>query len=161
MQTELWRRIKGWPYEVSNEGRVRRIDDKRVLKPRPDGGGYMQVALYRKGQRKSFQVHRLVLTFFDRPPVNDAEQGNHEDGDKNNNAWTNLSWMTPTQNAQHARRVLHRGARVPLALKEQIRAAKAEGKSRREIAQDLGILQRTVHGVVAGRRRENGKQASV
>jgi hypothetical protein len=151
MQTELWRRIKAWPYEVSNEGRVRRLKDKRVLKPRPDGGGYMQVALHNKGARKSFQISRLVLEYFDRSPVGD-EEGNHCNGDKSCNAWWNLEWLTPAQNATHAHRVLHRGARISIAIKQQILAAKAAGKTRREIAADMGILQRTVHTVVSGRQ---------
>jgi hypothetical protein len=152
MITELWRRVPGYKaYEVSNEGRIRRVKDKRVLKPRLDGGGYVQTALYEKKARKSFQVHRLVLSVFVSPPFQGA-QGNHIDGNKSNNAWWNLEWCTGSQNATHARQVLGRGARVPMAIKLQICAFKAAGKTRREIAVDMGILQRTVHGVVAGRQ---------
>lgn len=152
MITEIWRRVPGYKdYEVSNEGHVRRVKNKRVLKPRLDGGGYVQAALYNNKKRKSFQVHRLVLMVFVGAPFVGA-QGNHADGDKTNNAWWNLEWCTCQENNRHARKILGRGGRVPALTKERICALKMTGMTRRKIASEMGVLQRTVHHVVAGQQ---------
>ena len=47
-------------------------------------------------------MHRLVLLAHD--PIDNPEdyQGNHDDGDKSNNRFSNLEWTTPLENTHHA-----------------------------------------------------------
>lgn len=76
MTEEVWRPVVGWEgwYEVSSHGRVRSLDRERpnpltggvsvhtgrVIRPRVNRGGYLQVNLHRPGHRKTRPVHRLV-----------------------------------------------------------------------------------------------------
>lgn len=61
--------------------------------------GYMYV----RTSNKNLQVHRLVATAFVPNPHNKGYV-NHIDGDKTNNHYTNLGWVTCSENMQHAMR---------------------------------------------------------
>ena len=99
---EIWKPITGWEdlYAVSSLGRVKNIKRGKVRKIFPGTGGYWRVVLRRNGKQKNFSVHRLVaqefIGFSDKPEVN------HKDGDKNNNAVSNLEWTTHKENSDHA-----------------------------------------------------------
>lgn len=109
-----WRSVKGYEgiYEVSNDGRVRRIagwSNKNNGYRYPTGElkqnnvhGYMRVALYKKGVPTRYSVHRLVASAFLKNP-NNLPQVNHKDGNKGNNNVKNLEWVTQSQNMKHAR----------------------------------------------------------
>lgn len=105
---ETWKPVAiepfGSAYECSDLGNVRRIGKRRPLKPGMQSRGYMCVVLYvpdaKPKQPKSFTVHRIVATtFLDGPP---KPQINHKDGNKANNAVTNIEWVTAVENVQHA-----------------------------------------------------------
>lgn len=102
MTTEHWRDIPGYEgrYQVSNEGRVRNHGGW-ILARNKQNSGYFIVHLYKGARttRKPYLVHRLVLAAFVGPSEQDA---NHLDGDKANNALTNLEYVTREQNMQHA-----------------------------------------------------------
>lgn len=65
------------------------------------GVGYYVVTLSHGGLRKNKRVHRLLAEAFIPNPENKAHV-NHIDGDKRNNALTNLEWTTERENARHA-----------------------------------------------------------
>lgn len=104
---EEWRDIPGYEglYQVSDQGQVRRLagtakcKTTRILKASPRGG-YLSVSLCMNGKPKGIEVHRLVTWAFL------GKQGdwwvNHKDGDKRNNALSNLEYLTPGQNTKHA-----------------------------------------------------------
>lgn len=55
-----------------------------------------------KGKKKTFRVHRLVMmAFHPIQNMNDMEV-NHIDGNKQNNALSNLQWCTASENQLHA-----------------------------------------------------------
>ncbi len=60
---------------------------------------------YNDGHRQCVMVHRMVMeTFLDH--FNNTEniyEVNHMDGNKNNNSFNNLEWVTRQENLQHAR----------------------------------------------------------
>ena len=108
-QTEKWVGIDGWPYEVSDLGRVRRATPAPrtrpgfVLKQSEDGNGYLRVGLRRDGARlqKKFFVAVLVAEAFlgKRAP---GKTVNHINGRKPDNRAENLEWVTRSENQKHA-----------------------------------------------------------
>ncbi len=116
---EIWKDIKGYEglYQVSNLGRVKSLDKivksanqygaiftrkkkGKILKPFSTMSGYLQVTLYDE-ERKNFLIHRLVAKNFI-ANTKKLPEVNHIDGNKNNNMFTNLEWVTKLENQQHA-----------------------------------------------------------
>lgn len=106
---EVWKPVNGFEgyYEVSNHGRIRRIAGYqstykgRLLSLSPNSTGYPQITLSRPGKRKKMFVHRVVARAFLGPCPEGCEV-NHIDGDKANNFASNLEYVTPSENRQHA-----------------------------------------------------------
>lgn len=123
---EVWKEVKGFngKYMVSSYGNVvsvagttkvfperrrrhvRRYDAVILTKQLLKDKGYEIVSLvpYFETIGKTYYVHRLVAEAFvknDRPEV--ATQINHKDGDKANNHYSNLEWVTAGENIRHAR----------------------------------------------------------
>jgi hypothetical protein len=103
---ETWKDVAGYEglYQVSDQGNVRsrrrRGSSGGILKPKVDRNGYVQVELYRKGQRKNILVHRLVAETFIPNPLN-LPQVNHKDENPKNNAVDNLEWCTQKYNLNY------------------------------------------------------------
>lgn len=72
-----------------------------MLSPYDDGQGYRKFDVGPAAANKSLKVHRLVAELFI-PNFERKPQVNHIDGDKDNNAWTNLEWVTSQENIDHA-----------------------------------------------------------
>lgn len=88
-------------YIISDDGRIYSQITNRYLKPFKNRRGYCLVDINVDGKRYTRQLHRLVaLTFIDNP--NSLETVNHKDGNKENNAVSNLEWMTVLDNVRHA-----------------------------------------------------------
>lgn len=88
-------------YEVSDEGDVRNKRTRRELKSYKDKvTGYRSVALSRDGKRYDRLVHRLVAFAFVQNPEG-LPQVNHIDGDKDNNHFSNLEWVSDRGNKKH------------------------------------------------------------
>ena len=101
---EHWKVVEGTngALEVSDLGRVKsNLRDGRILKTQKDNKGYHRLRMTIKRERYAFKVHRLVAQAFIPNPDN-KPQVNHIDGNKDNNAASNLEWVTSMENAQHA-----------------------------------------------------------
>lgn len=87
-------------YSVTSDGRVWSHKRAKFLKACPNSRGYYVVTL--RGHGKSTKsVHRLVAdAFIDY--VDGKDQINHIDGDKSNNAVSNLEWCSSSENHRHA-----------------------------------------------------------
>lgn len=98
---EVWRPVARWPYEVSSAGRIRHVQTKRVRRITPHKSGYCIFTVGPSRKRVTLKVHRLVAAAFIGPcPL--GKEVNHKDGSKANNRWTNLEYVTPTENIRHS-----------------------------------------------------------
>src|SRR5512135_1832304 len=98
---ETWLAVVGWEgyYEVSDQGRIRRIylppsEGYRVLRPSFNRGGYPTIALSRPGQMVRRAVHVLVAAAFLGPRACGMEVC-HNDGNSANASLGNLRYDTP------------------------------------------------------------------
>lgn len=115
---EVWKDVQGYEdsYQVSNLGKVRSKDRYRnvcgggkrfvkgvIRKPSVCTNGYLEVLLYKDGQRKTVLLHRLVAkTFLDNPE--NLPEVNHKDEDITNCRVDNLEWCTSKYNANYGTR---------------------------------------------------------
>lgn len=104
---EIWKEIKNTNglYFVSNLGNVKKGNKSIKKTERKDG--YVKVRINYGDVIKHSFVHRLVALAFI-PNPNDLPQVNHIDGDKTNNAVTNLEWCTEKENQKHRIEILHK-----------------------------------------------------
>lgn len=109
---EIWKSAKDYEdiYQVSNLGRVRRINNKKrgvagkALAPKSMGKGYWGVTLHRDGTRKNYYLHQLVAWAFLGDPPTVRHEVNHIDRDKRNNAAANLEYVTHRRNMEHSQK---------------------------------------------------------
>lgn len=95
---EEWKAINGYDaYEVSNLGNIRNKETMRILKPRKDKGGYLQINLYRNKAGKTEKVHRLVAFAFI-PKIDCKDHIDHINGNRSDNKSTNLRWCSLAEN---------------------------------------------------------------
>ena len=103
---EVWKPITDYEgiYEVSNWGNVRNANGDHISTHK-NSKGYLRVDLYKNGTRTHKRVNRLVAEAFVSNPFN-LPQVNHIDGNKLNNSYTNLEWVTDEENKAHRNRML-------------------------------------------------------
>lgn len=101
---EIWKPVVEFPtlYKISNKGRV--ASYRKVLATNVLNSGYLSVQLKVNGININRTVHRLVASAFLENPEGKREV-NHIDGNKLNNAVTNLEWVTASENKLHALRI--------------------------------------------------------
>ena len=152
---EEWRAISDYEglYEVSNMGNVKSLYDGRhkifrekILRPRKDIYGYLQIGLSKEGERKKYKVHRLVLSTFS-PIENMCKLDvNHIDENKLNNALYNLEWCDRSYNINHGTRNKRAGEKnsIPIAQLSLegkfIKAWKSSHDAKREGSFDPGAI---------------------
>ena len=104
-------------YEASESGDLRSID--RLIKSKPkgveflrkikgkllssfdNGNGYKYVSTSVNGLKRNKYVHRLVAEAFCIRP-HGCNEVNHINGDKSDNTFENLEWVTSKENSVHA-----------------------------------------------------------
>lgn len=103
---EIWKVLdfeEGYSnFSVSNMGRIRNNRTGIILKPEVSNMGYERFNLYNTvtKRQKKFAGHRLVALYFVEGDT--SLEVNHIDGNKRNNVYTNLEWVTSSENNSHA-----------------------------------------------------------
>ena len=137
----MWCPIPGFPnYEISDDGRVRNVRTGKEKK-RTINNGYEVVNIWHQNKSKLMLVHRLVAMAF--VPGDFSLSVNHIDGNKLNNNKDNLEWCTLAQNTNHQWRTglanssgCFECTKIPLQDREKIRERRANGESRKSIAEE-------------------------
>lgn len=120
VENEIWKDVIGYEglYQVSSFGNVRSVDrqveyeDKNGMEPRKAifpgrnlrksfWGCYYRVRFSKNGKKIGFSIHRIVATMFVPNPQN-HEYINHKNGNKLDNYFENLEWVTASENQFHA-----------------------------------------------------------
>lgn len=149
---EEWRDLPGYEghYQVSSMGSVRSLDRTDIRGHKIKGrifkcgcivSGYRTVIFTKFNKDQRFLVHRLVTLAFI-GPCPEGRQVNHKDGDKLNNAASNLEYVTPRENVAHAyatgltrnRGEDHHHARFTVEDVLDIRRRVAQGEPQRSLA---------------------------
>lgn len=149
-----WAGIAGFEgrYQVSDHGDVRNTKTGRVLKALAFPNGYLRVYL---GRGKAYLVHRLVAAAF--VQGDHTLQVNHKDGQRDHNVWTNLEWLSCSDNHRHSYRELDRKEH---ALKKPVSVGGVEYESGLAAAKALGVNPGSVMSAIHRNHRVCGKGAS-
>lgn len=159
-----WKQYRNTPYEVSDQGDVRR--NGKVLAGGVNRYGYRQHILCLGGVRATALAHRMVAEVFVQRP-DGKTQVNHLNGVKLDNSAINLEWCTQVENNRHARATglvtAQSGedasnAQLSVDQVEEIRRLYAEGSTQYELADRFDTRQSNIHRIVTGRtwRRAGG-----
>ena len=105
-EVEIWKSTDVENYEISTFGNLRHIKNKKNLVLEKNNG------YYKKFNRA---IHRLVATAFVPNPEN-LPFVNHKDGNKLNNRFENLEWVSASQNMKHYYKTNVRPQRIGLLI---------------------------------------------
>lgn len=92
-------------YAIDDYGLILSFTQNRKKFLRADVGdkGYMRYTLSgRDGKLGRYLIHRLVMMNFDDVPNSDKLDVNHISGEKADNRFANLEWVTKSENMNHA-----------------------------------------------------------
>ena len=128
------------------------------------GRGYRAVQMKSDtGALDRIYIHRLIASVF-LPVDPQRPQINHKDGDKRNNAVSNLEWCTAAENLAHARRtglsrlsgIDNPGARYSTTQVDRIRQLRREGNTYASIAKAVGCSVMQANRIARGLLRKDG-----
>ncbi len=158
---ERWLPVVGWEglYEVSDLGRVRCLPRKwvpqtRLLKTVHSPGKYPQVGLFKPGRKLTQMVHQLVAKAFLGPCPSGMEVC-HFDGNRANNAVSNLRYDTRKANHADKRRhgTLMVGEDAPSArlCTSDVLAIRSSGRRPSELAEEYGVTVGNIYAILSRR----------
>jgi hypothetical protein len=90
-------------YFATKDGRI--FSTRQQMKVTTHHSGYLVLTISKQKQRKQYRVHRFVWEYFN-GPIPPDKVIDHIDGDKTNNALSNLRLVSNKENIQHARSML-------------------------------------------------------
>ena len=98
-------RISNTKYSISEYGLIRNDKTNKILRIQDNGKGYKKVTLTNNGKPYQCYIHRLVAEYFLENKNKDKLQVNHIDGDKSNNYFKNLEYVSNSENQIHAHKI--------------------------------------------------------
>lgn len=161
-KNEVWKKIilngQITNYSVSSLGQVRNDETQRILSQGNDNEYKIVSISLGEGKMKRCRVHRLVAEAFIENPEN-KPYVNHKDGIRYHNHIENLEWVTPAENAIHARN----SGLVGHSKKRPVRQYNLQGdlmmvfESATEAARQCGCEQSKITEVCKGNRKTAGE----
>lgn len=159
----MWKKIKNFSnYEVSETGEVRSLGARgkagKILRQHCNqkrrGYYYVGLGTGQRGVYATKAVHRLVAEAFIPNPEH-KPQVNHKDGNKANNAVTNLEWVTHTENIHHsiATGLFNAGSKKEIHQYDTSGKFLKTFKSINEAAKVLGIHRVLISNVINGKHK--------
>lgn len=113
-------RIPGYTnYAINEMGVVINVNIGAPLKDKIDPNGYITNSIYDPDKKAFISARKhicLARTFIPNPKF--KEMVNHIDGIKSNNALTNLEWVTPKENSEHAAKLNLAAMSIPCKLRD-------------------------------------------
>ena len=106
LDTEYWKKIQGYNYYVSTEGRVKNKNNY-IMKQQIGEDGYYRVTLSNR-KKHTFLVSRLVAKAFI-PNPNNLPEVHHKNKNKLDNRMCNLMWVTTLENSQSINKTINVG----------------------------------------------------
>lgn len=93
-------------YKINNKGEIiSKWGGWKVRKPQLNNAGYLYYRFYKNTIRETKFIHRIVAEIFVNNPDN-KPYVNHKDGNKTNNHYSNLEWVTASENSIHATHII-------------------------------------------------------
>lgn len=146
-----------WPnYLINEDGEIK--NKKGYRKPYLTTTGYYYIVMRHEGLEKACAVHRLVCEAFVGQPTKEKNCVAHFDGNKTNNNYKNLRYVTRSENERD--KLMHgrsnRGERQGRSVLKQnhvieIKQKLKLGLSQREIASIYGVHQATIGSIKQGK----------
>lgn len=102
---EIFVDLPGTNYQISSWGRVKNKETGHINQHYVHNRvGYVRAELFDgKGKKKRYFLHRLVASaFVQNTDTKNKIQVNHKDGDRSNNRYDNLEWVSKSENMLHA-----------------------------------------------------------
>ena len=132
IEGEIWKRVEDSNYEISDRGRFRKVGNRWIIAGTIKDG-YVRVRLNGKG----VFVHRLVAQAFI-PKPEGKELVDHIDGNRTNNHFSNLRWVTAEENStnEHRLKLLTENAekkRVEKEINDHLKCIFEKGISKLEL----------------------------
>lgn len=170
-QDEIFKPISTFEnYLISNYGRVKSVSiqwvagkgairkNKSIIRrPYKWGGEYWGIVLYNRGNHLHRLIHQFVAyEFVEENRIENPSFDytvNHKDGNKSNNHFSNLEWMTRGENTSHAHRTglmdmiygeNHSQAKLTDDKVRHIRRMRKHGTSYNKIARFFGVSKKTI-----------------
>lgn len=155
---EVWAPCPDHPGNlISSHGRLWSLSHRRLRASKNREGWYKRVIV--PGGKQRF-LHRLVALAFV-PGHFDGAVVNHKDGNKANNAWFNLEWVTHRENNAHARRTgLNPQKLSDEEVAQVLRLAATTKRSFKSIAAEFNVSSVYVAQLVDGEYRGGGVSTS-
>ena len=174
---ESWKEIEGYAgrYQISNCGRVWNVATQQMMKPQLKKTGYLQINLMKPNKKMvTERVHRLVALHYCNKPEG-CNVVNHLDCNKANNHFSNLEWTTVSGNTKHCfehnekfrKQVLENSIKAAQKTILTLEVKDKDGffigifKGYQEAASILGINEKTVRNITAGKFETNRKGYSI
>ena len=144
-------------YTVHPDGRIWKHSDGSWIQPTTNPNGYLKYTFCLNGIKEQKLIHIVVAQHFLPNPYKHP-QVNHKDGNKANNHYSNLEWVTATDNVQHAFKTGLRKGYMSIEDKEAYLCRVFSGEQVKDIATAIGRRPETLHKMLRVLAEKTGRK---